>query len=111
MLPAHASAHVHVHVYNPDQHPTSVLNRPIDALNIPTVYLNSILTGCIKRTLSPYFRNLPQLHITMTSFDMAIVEIHAVVSWKTIMYYVADNTRFGKKMVDRVKVGDNKIDL
>ena len=34
----------------------------------------------VKRMLSPYFRNLPLLHITMTSFDMAIVEIHAVVS-------------------------------
>ena len=40
----------------------------------------------VERTLTPYVRNLPLLHITirLNYFDMTIVEIHAAVSYKAI---------------------------
>ena len=59
-------------------------------------------THCeVKRTLSPYFRNSPLLHIT--------IRFH--LTWRLLkfmqlennIYYLSDHVRF----VDRVKAGDN----
>ena len=61
-----------------------------------------------KRTLSPYFRNLPLFHITIRlHLTWRLLKFMQWLAIENNMYYVADNATFETKMVDRVKVGDN----
>ena len=72
---------------------------------------NKYLGILVKRTLSPYFRNLPLLHIT--------IRLHLICRLLKFMQWLARKQYLLRRRtrqirlnaVGRVKVGDNIIDL